>query len=144
MKYPVLFLCLLVLGCSSRQSAEDAKAVLKSHEAYVKAGDLDSVISIMADDIVGIIPGMPLIKGKDAFKIYYANNFTMGKTELTHDVRGAEAEGNIVILHGFVHGTLTRPDTTMVPLANNFLIVLKAQPDSAMMIWRVAFAPGVE
>jgi ketosteroid isomerase-like protein len=144
MKLTVLLLCVLVLGCSSGKSVDDAKAVLKSHEEYVKAGNLEGVISNMTDDIVGVVPGMPLVKGKDAFRIFYANTFKMGKTEGTHDFHGAEAEGDIVILYGFAHGTLTRPDTTMVPLASNFLIVLKAQPDGTMKIWRLAFAPSAQ
>ena len=142
MRFSVLILCLFVLGCSSRQSMEDAKAVVKSHEEYVKTGKLEGVVSNMTDDVVGVIPGMPLIKGKNAFRVYYAGSFKSGRTEVTHDIRGVEAEGDVIILHGFAQGTLTFPDTTMVPLSENFLMLFKKQEDGTMKMWRVAFSPG--
>jgi len=142
MKYPVLFLCLFVLGCSSRQPLQEATAVIRSHEAFLKAGNLDSVLSNMTDDVVGVIPGMPMVKGKDAFRIYYATSFKSGRTDIAYDIQGAEAEGSAVIVHGFAEGTLTLPDTTMIPLAENFLMVLKEQPDGRLKLWRVASSPG--
>ena len=141
MKLSILLLCFLVLGCSSRQSVEEAKAVVKSHEESAKAGNLEGVVGNMAEDVVGMVPDMPLIKGKDAFRVFYANAFKMGKMEFTHEYHGAEVEGDIVILYGFAQGTLTRPDTTMVPMANNFLMVLKADSDTTMKIWRMAYVP---
>jgi len=121
---------------------EDAKAVIKSHEEFVKAGIVDSVVGNMTDDVVGVFPGMPLIKGKDAFKIYYASIFKSGKTDLKHDIQGAEEEGDVVMLHGFAQGTLAISETTMMPLTENFLVLLKKQPDGRMKFWRLAFSPG--
>ena len=142
MKLFVLLLACFLLGCSSRHPVEDAKAVLKSHEEYAEAGNLDGVISNMADDIVGMAPGMPLVKGRDAYRAFYSNVFKMGKSEFVHEYDGAEIVGYAVILHGIGKGTLTKPDSSVVPFTNNFIIVLKYQPDGKMKVWRATFAPS--
>ena len=137
-----LVLAFLLLGCATRNPLEEAKAVLKSHEEYVKAGNLDGVINNMADDIIGMAPGMTLIKGKDEFRAFYSSVFKMGKSEFVHDYHGADIVGDVVILHGLARGTLTLHDSTTSPLANNFMIALRYQSDGKLKVWRAAFAPS--
>jgi ketosteroid isomerase-like protein len=137
----ILFLCLLT-GCATRNPVEEAKAVVRSHEEFSKAGNLDGVMSNMADDVVLLAPGVPLIKGKEACRNFYAAALAMGRGEFTHDYHGAEVAGDLVVLYGFAHGTMTRPDSTSVPLANNFILMLKYQPDGKLKMWRGAFAPA--
>jgi uncharacterized protein (TIGR02246 family) len=142
MKYAMLILISLFIGCSARHPVEDAKAVIKAHEEFSKAGDLEKIMSNMADDVVLLTPGMPLIKGKETCRKFYSGMVTMGKVEFTHDIQGAEIVGDAVILHGFAHGTMTKPDSTIIPLANNFIVTLKYQSDGKMRFWRGAVAPG--
>ena len=144
MKLFVLLLACFLLGCSSRYPVEDAKAVLKSHEEYSKAGNLDGVMGNMADDVVGLVPGMPLFKGKDACRAFYSNVFKMGKSEGTHEYQGADIVGDVVVLYGVVHGKMTGPDSTVTALANNFILALKYQPDGKIKLWRIAFAPSAQ
>ena len=137
----LLLLSCLLLGCATRHPIEDAKVIAKSHEAFAKAGNLDSVMSNFADDFVGLVPGMPLIKGKDSARRFYGGVLSTTKSEFVHEYDGADIVGDAVSLHGTAKGTLTKPDSTVAPFVNNFMMVLKYQPDGRMKFWRAAFAP---
>ena len=137
-----LLLNFFVFACTTRHSVEDAKAVIKSHEQFSKAGDLEGIMSNMADDVVFLAPGMPLMKGKDACRNFYTGMVKMGKTEFTHNYDGAEIIGDVVVLHGLATGTTTMPDASVIHFANNFIIAVKYQSDGKIKLWRGAFAPS--
>ena len=139
----LIFFCLCIIaGCSTRIPLADAKAVLKSHEQFSKEGNLENILSNFADDVVLLAPGMPLLKGKDACRNFYAGMLKMGKTEFTHEYDGAEIVRDLVILHGTAKGTMTMSDSKVIQLANNFIITVKYPSDGRMKIWRGAFAPS--
>jgi ketosteroid isomerase-like protein len=139
--YTILLLCFLV-GCTSRNPIQEAKDVITAHEEYVKAGDLDGILSNTADDIVVLVPGVPLMKGKQAVREFYTGYLAMGKSEFVHEYHGAEVVGDAVVLHGLAKGKLTRVDGSVSEFANNFIITMRYQPDWKMKFWRVAFAPS--
>jgi ketosteroid isomerase-like protein len=142
MKTCILLLACLCLGCASRHPIEDAKAVAKSHEELAKAGDLEGIMNNFADDYVGLVPGMPFIKGKDALRKFYGSVLSTGRSEFVHEYEGAEIVGDAVILHGIGRGTLTKADSSVDRFANNFILILKYQSDGKMKMWRGTFAPS--
>ncbi len=135
--------CLLVFtGYATLNPIQEAKDVIKSHEQYVKAGNLEGILSNTADDVVVLTPGLSLIKGKQAFKEFYAGVLAMGKSEFSHMYDGADLAGDAVVLYGLATGKTTLKDGTVTAMANNFLIVMKRQADGKMKFWRIAFAPS--
>ena len=141
-KLALVLLC-LVLACANRNPAQDAKDMLKSHEEFAKAADLDGVMTNVADDVIALVPGIPLVDGKEAFKEFYAGLLAMASLdEFVHNCHGIEVVGNTVVLHGIANGTQTSQDGTSTEFANNFILVLKYQPDGKIKFWRVAFAPN--
>ena len=139
----VILLC-FVMACADRTPIQEAKDVIESHEEYAKAGDLDGVMTNAADDIVVLVPGTPLVEGKEAFKEFYAGLLAMGNWDFGHDYHGIEIIGDTVVLHGVANGTLTLKDGTATEVANNFLMILKYQADGKLRFWRVSFAPSSE
>ena len=133
---------LVFAGYATRDPIQEAKSVITSHEQYAKAGNLEGILSNMADDAVALTPGLPLIKGKQAVKEFYAGVLAMGKSEFSHLYDGADLAGDVVVLYGLATGKTTLKDGTVTALANNFLIVMKRQADGKMKCWRVAFAPS--
>ncbi len=141
-KLTIVLLC-FVLACANRNPTQDAKDMLKSHEEYAKAADLESVMTNVADDVLLLVPGIPLVDGKEAFKEFYTGFFAMASVdEFVHNYHGIEVIGNTVVLHGIANGTQTSKDSTSTEFANNFLLVLKYQPDGKIKFWRIAFAPS--
>ncbi len=117
--------------------------MIKSHEEYAKASDLDGVMTNVADDIVALVPGIPLVEGKDAFKEFYAGLLAMvSLDDFGHNYHGIEIIGDTVVLHGVANGTQTSKDGAATEFANNFILVLKYQPDGKIKFWKIAFAPN--
>jgi len=120
----------------------EAKAVLSSHEEYAMAGDLDGVLSNVAEDIVLLAAGAPLVEGRDAFREFYGTILAMGKSEFGHDYAGAETMGDLVILHGVSRGSIRPLDGDAISFSNNFIHALRRGPDGRLRVWRAAFAPA--
>ncbi len=119
-----------------------AKAVIRSHEEFAGAGDLPGVMSNIADDVVLLTAGAPLVQGAQAFEAFYAQLLAMGRWLFGHDYHGAEIVGDTVFLHGVAKGSLTAADAA-TDFANNFLHVLRPGSDGRLRVWRAAFAPAM-
>ncbi len=121
---------------------DEAKTVIASHEQFAKAGDLDGIMTNVADDVVMLAPDAPLVQGRDAFREFYTGLLGLGQWDFGHDYEGTEVVDDTVLLHGIARGTLTLNDGDTTPLANNFLLVLRRQADGRLRFWRGAFAPS--
>jgi ketosteroid isomerase-like protein len=119
-----------------------ATAIIRSHEEFTRAGDLDAVMTNIDEDVVLLTAGAPLVQGADAFKAFYAQLFAMGRWQFGHDYHGAEVVGSTVFLHGVAEGSLTSADNVATEFANNFIHVLRPGADGRLRIWRAAFAPA--
>lgn len=120
----------------------EAKGVVSSHEEFAMAGNLDGVMSNMADDIVVVASGVPLVNGKAAFRDFYAGMMASGSQEFGHDYNGGEAIGDdVVVLHGVSRGTLTTNEGLVSEFSNNFVHVLRRAEDGRFRLWRATFAP---
>jgi ketosteroid isomerase-like protein len=125
------------------EAISEAKNVVTSHEGLATAGDLDGVMSNMADDIVALVYGVRLIEGKEAFREFYAGLMAVGALEFGHDYTGEEEIGNdVVVLHGVSRGTLTGNDGTVSEFSNNFVHMLRRGDDGQFRFWRASFAPS--
>lgn len=116
MRHVLMFFILVSTSCTSTVSVEDAREVIRSHEAYTGAGDLDGVMSNAADDLVVLVPDAPLIEGKDAFREFYSGPLAMGRWEFVHEYDGAAVTGDAVVLHGVARGTVHRPGASQARL----------------------------
>jgi len=137
---------LLAVACSGNELPTDmiaaAKDVMRSHEEFAAAGDLEGVLSNAANDIVLLTAGVELVEGKDSFRDFYEGLLALGSWQFDHDYGGADVLGDAVVLHGVARGTLTPPEGEPSSFANNFVLVLRSQPDGSLKVWRVAFAPA--
>jgi ketosteroid isomerase-like protein len=136
----------LLIGAANSVFASDviseAKDVVTSHEQFAMANDLDGVMSNMADNIVVLAYGVPLIEGKSDFREFYAGLMASGRMVFGHDYTGEEAIGDgLVELHGVSRGTLTTEDGAVSEFSNNFVHVLRRAEDGTFKFWRAIFAP---
>jgi ketosteroid isomerase-like protein len=144
---PLLFICFAVVACAStnvpqNSPIDEAKAVVQSHERFARSGDLDGIMSNVAEDIVALATDTPLIKGKAAFRDVYAGYLKAGTFDFGHDYEGAEVVAGTVLLHGVARGNFIPSSGQPSPFANNFILVLKRQPSGKFQFWRIAFAPS--
>jgi ketosteroid isomerase-like protein len=119
---------------------DQAKDVIAEHERSSRLGDLNGVMTNMADDVVVLVYGVPLVEGKAAVREFYAGYFKAGSLEFGHEYEGAEVVADTVVLHGVARGRFTPHGGQPSTFANNFILVLKKQPDSKYRFWRIAAA----
>ena len=142
-----IFLAAFCASCRSTvahsaDSIELAKSVVHSHEQFAQAGDLDGVMSNVAEDVVVLSANTPLVKGKSAVRAMYAELLKAGAFEFGHDYEGAVLAGDTVVLHGVARGTFTPVGGQPSAFANNFMLTLKRTAGGRFQLWRMAFAPS--
>lgn len=72
------------------------------HAATV-AGDVDTVISLMADDVIFLVPSKPPMQGRSAFERGLRNLLTQHRIESTAEVREVEVSGNLAYCWSNLH-----------------------------------------
>jgi len=117
-----------------------ARAVLVAHDRAANAGNLEAVLSNVADDVVVLAPGSPLVEGKEAFRAFY-EEMLRTKWDTMHDLSAAQEVWDVVVVHGVARGKATPPGGCHERVANNFLILLKPDDQGQFKIWRAAFGP---
>ncbi len=65
-----------------------ARAVLVAHDRAANAGNLEAVMHNVAEDVVVLSPGAPLVEGKEAFRAFY-EEMLRTKWDTTHIWRAA-------------------------------------------------------
>lgn len=129
---------------SGRADAIDkARAAIAAHDGAANSGDLEAVMRNVAEDVVVLAPGMPLVEGKDAFRTFYRAMLQV-TWNTAHHISGADVVGDVVTLRGVASGTMTPSGGEPIPVANNFLISLKPESAGVYKIWRAAFGPAGE
>lgn len=121
----------------------EAKAVVRSHEVFAASNDLDGVMSNVADDVVFLAYGLPLIEGKAAFHKAYGEIMATGRQKFGHEYTGEESIGpDVVILRGVSKGSVFGEDGTVSEFSNNFIHILRRASDGQFKIWRASAAPN--
>ena len=123
---------------------EQAKAVVRDHEALVADGDVEGILKNMDTDVAFLAPDAPLIEGLEAVRGLYESLFSMGSWEFGHDYSSESETEDLVFLHGVARGTMTPHGQEATTLSNNFMITMRRDSEGRYRIWRAAFAPSGE
>ena len=101
-----------------------------------RAGDLDTVLGLMTDDVVFMVPGREPF-GKDVFA---ANSRAMTgvRIEGTSDIRELEVLGNWAYLRNYLEITITPPGGSSVRRTGYTLTLLRKQADGRWLLARDA------
>lgn len=117
-----------------------ARAVIAAHDRAANSGNLEAVLKNIAEDVVVLAPGMPLVEGKEAFRAFYEHMLET-KWDASHEFCGSLETFDVVVAHGVARGKATPPGGEPQRVANNFLMILKPDNKGEFKIWRAAFAP---
>ncbi|MEA2992241.1 MAG: hypothetical protein QOD40_1161 [Alphaproteobacteria bacterium] len=104
--------------------------------AASRAGDTQSVLSLMTDDVVFMVPGREPF-GKAAFAAMSQGMQGM-RMEGTSDIREIEVLGDWAYLRNYITVTLTPPDGAAVRRAGYTLTIFRKQPDGRWLLARDA------
>ncbi|MEX2126826.1 MAG: SgcJ/EcaC family oxidoreductase [Xanthobacteraceae bacterium] len=101
-----------------------------------EAGDLDTVLSLMADDVVFMVPGRAPF-GKDVFAVA-AREMQDVRMQGTSEIKELEVLGDWAWLRNRITVTMTPPGGAPVRRAGYTLTILKRQPDGKWLLARDA------
>jgi uncharacterized protein (TIGR02246 family) len=104
--------------------------------AASQAGDTQTVLSLMADDVVFMVPGREPF-GKEAFAAM-SQGMKGVRMEGTSDIREIEVLGDWAYLRNDITVTLTPPGGEPVRRAGYTLTILRKQPDGRWLLARDA------
>jgi len=118
---------------------DDERAVRNLVATWMKAsetGDVDSVLSLMADDVIFMVPGREPF-GKEAFR---AASDTMKGVRLagTSDIRELKVLGDWAYIRNHIEITITPPNGTTMRRRGYALSILRKQSDGRWVLWRDA------
>jgi uncharacterized protein (TIGR02246 family) len=118
---------------------DDERAIRDLVATWMKAsetGDVDTVLSLMADDVVFMVPGREPF-GKDAFR---AASETMKSVRLTgtSDIRELKVIGDWAYIRNYIEITITPPDDAAMRRRGYTLSILRKQSDGKWVLWRDA------
>ena len=143
----VLFICITILSicsCTKKVDIEaDIEAIKITHvefDAALKAGDLDSWVSLFTEDAVQMPPNMPALVGKDAIRDFFQSFFEQ------KDFEGGGLIEEVVVCGdwAFVRGTYAFTITTKAggePIRDSgkWVAFNKRQPDGSWKYHRMIY-----
>jgi uncharacterized protein (TIGR02246 family) len=119
--------------------APDERAIrelVKKWMAASEAGDLDTVLGLMTDDVVFMVPGRAPF-GKDEFADA-ARKMKDVRMQGTSEIKEIEVLGDWAWVRNHINVTMTPPGGTPTRRSGCTLTILKKQPDGRWLLARDA------
>lgn len=118
---------------------DDERSIRNLIDTWMRAsaaGDADTVLSLMADDVIFMVPGREPF-GKDAFR---AASEQMKKMRMSgsSDIREIEILGDWAYIRNYIEVTITPPNGNAVRRSGYTLSILRKQADGKWLLWRDA------
>jgi uncharacterized protein (TIGR02246 family) len=118
---------------------DDERAIRDLVSAWMKASetrDIDTVLSLMADDVIFTVPGREPF-GKDVFR---AGSEAMKNVRLTgtSDIQEIKILGDWAFIRNYIEITIMPPDSEAMLRKGYTLSILRKQPDGNWVLWRDA------
>lgn len=101
-----------------------------------EAGDADTVLSLMADDAIFMVPGQEPF-GKDAFRAA-AEQMKDMRMSGSCDIREIKILGDWAYIRNYIEVTITPPNSDARRHSGYTLSILRKQPDGKWLLWRDA------
>ena len=124
---------------SEDQEKQKVREVIDTWLRATAEGDLERVLSLMAEDVVFLLPGQPPMRGRDAFAAASRSAFGQFRIEGKPDIQEIRIAGD----YAFCWNHLS---LTMTPLqggsprqrAGHILSVFRKEPDGRWVLFRDA------
>jgi uncharacterized protein (TIGR02246 family) len=118
---------------------DDERAIRDLVATWMKAsvsGDVQTVMSLMADDVIFMVPGREPF-GKDAFRAALEAMKSVRMTG-TSDIREINMLGDWACIRNYVEIAITPPSGDPMRRSGYTLSILRKQPNGKWALWRDA------
>ena len=119
--------------------SDDERSIRNLVDTWMKAsaaGDADTVLSLMAEDVIFMVPGQEPF-GKDVFR-FAAEQMKDMRMSGTCDIREIEILGDWAYTRNYIEVTITPPIGDAVRRSGYTLSILRKQADGKWLLWRDA------
>ena len=120
----------------------DVQAIRGLMETWLRAsasGDLSTILTLMSDDAVFLVPGQPPMHGKRAFAEAFQSMLPMVRIEATHENREIQIHGEIAWCWSYLAVTITpRGGGQPTRRAGHTLSILRKEPAANWVVIRDA------
>jgi uncharacterized protein (TIGR02246 family) len=126
-------------GQSRGAMTDDERAIRNLVALWMKAseaGDVDTVLSLMADDVIFMVPGREPF-GKEAFHTASAGMKNVRLTG-TSSIREIKVLGDWAFIRNYIEITITPSDGDAMQRRGYTLSILRKQTDGRWVLWRDA------
>jgi uncharacterized protein (TIGR02246 family) len=113
------------------------------HVAAVNAGDLETVLSGMTDDVVYMAPGQAAIVGKKQLEEFLNPLYQQLKADISMTAKEVKVDGDWAFEWGDLEGEMRLGDGAAVLVDSKYLYVYRRQSDGTWKIARDIFNDNV-
>ena len=121
------------------KDAQQIREVIATWLRASAADDLDTVLSLMAEDVVFLLPGRPPMRGRAAYA--EASRSMIGKIRIagTPEIQEVQVFGDYAYCWNFLSITITPVDGgAPMQRAGNILSIFRREPDGRWVLFRDA------
>jgi uncharacterized protein (TIGR02246 family) len=118
---------------------DDERAIRELVSTWMKAsaaGDIDTVLSLMADDVIFMVPGREPF-GKEQFRAA-SEAMKSVRMEGTSDIREIKVLGDWAYIRNYIEIKVMPPDSTPMQRRGYALSIVRRQSDGKWALWRDA------
>lgn len=118
-----------------RQIIEEKNAQV---EEWFRAGHVDSVNTVFADDIIQMIPHQPLIEGKEEFKAFWEQMVQNGQLDFDVKTQEVKHNGDLAVERGTFKLNYTPNQNSPIPAVQdkgNYVVVWEKKDGNWRALW---------
>jgi uncharacterized protein (TIGR02246 family) len=125
---------------SDESDKQQIRNVIEAWIAATAAGDLNTVLGLMAEDVVFLLPGRPPMRGRESFAVASRSMEGKFRIEGRPDIQEIQIAGNFAFCWNYLSITVTPLEGGGGPQhrAGNILSVFRKEPDGRWVLFRDA------
>ena len=121
------------------QEKQKVREVIDTWLRATAEGDLERVLSLMAEDVVFLLPGQPPMRGRDAFAAASRSALGQFRIEGKPDIQEIRIAGDYAFCWNHLSLTMTPlQDGSPRQRAGHILSVFRKEPDGRWVLFRDA------
>jgi uncharacterized protein (TIGR02246 family) len=126
----------------NKAQSSDEQAIRNLMDTWlsaIAAGDLKTVLTLMSDDAVFLVPGQPPMEGKHVFAAAFQAMVPMVRVEAVNETREIQIHGDIAWCWSYLNVTITsRSGGQPSRRAGHTLSILRREPAGKWVVIRDA------
>jgi ketosteroid isomerase-like protein len=119
------------------EDSQRIRAIFAAHDRLQPG--LEEYMGHVADDLILMPNGGPLVEGKAAYLQHVKDFYAAGTIQIRHELVEAYSYPEVVIARGRAVGTFTPPGGTASAFETRNMFVFRRLKDGSLKVWQIIF-----